>query len=75
MFLFFLTFEAGHVLKVVLKFWPNLRLNVLIKFVLKKKKSVFENCLEIKEEKERKPTFSFYYFPQRDKTTRPSTFF
>ena len=36
MFLFFLTFEAGHVLKVVLKFWPNLRLNVLIKFVLKK---------------------------------------
>ena len=38
MFLFFLTFEAGHVLKVVLKFWPNLRLNVLIKFVLKKKK-------------------------------------
>ena len=38
MFLFFLTFEAGHVLKVVLKFWPNLRLNVLIKFVLKKTK-------------------------------------
>ena len=36
MFLFFLTFEAGHVFKVVLKFWPNL--NVLIKFVLKKTK-------------------------------------
>ena len=43
MFLFFLTFEAGHVLKVVLKFWPNLRLNVLIKFVLKKKKSEYKN--------------------------------
>ena len=44
MFLFFLTFEAGHVLKVVLKFWPNLRLNVLIKFVLKKKKEcIFDN--------------------------------
>ena len=38
LFLIFFTFEAGHVLKVVLKLWPYLRLNVLIKFVLKKKK-------------------------------------
>ena len=51
MFLFFLTFEAGHVLKVVLKFWPNLRLNVLIKFVLKKTKE----CIEDKTEKNLKP--------------------
>ena len=44
MFLFFLTFEAGHVLKVVLKFWPNLRLNVLIKFVLKKTKECMQSA-------------------------------
>ena len=46
MFLFFLTFEAGHVLKVVLKLWSNFRLNVLMNFVLKKKKkSVHEVVL------------------------------
>jgi len=37
-FFTFLTFEAGHILKVVLKLWSNLRLNVLMNFVLKKKK-------------------------------------
>jgi len=34
----FLTFEVEHILKVVLKLWSNLRLNVLMNFVLKKKK-------------------------------------
>ena len=33
-----LTFEAGHVLKIVLKLWSNLKLNILMNFVLKKKK-------------------------------------
>ena len=35
-----LTFEAGHVLKIVLKLWSNLKLNILMNFVLKKKKVV-----------------------------------
>ena len=32
-----LTFEAGHVLKIVLKLWSNLKLNILMNFVLMKK--------------------------------------
>ena len=32
-----LTFEAGHVLKIVLKLWSNLKLNILMYFVFKKK--------------------------------------
>ena len=35
-----LTFEAGHVLKSILKLWSNLKLNILMNFVLKKKKVV-----------------------------------
>ena len=64
MFLFFLTFEAGHVLKVVLKFWPNLRLNVLIKFVLKKTKKCTLNLLSFF-------SFSIFLFTARWIYKRP----
>ena len=43
----FFTFEAEHVLKVVLKLWWNLRLNVLMNFVLKKKKECIWHSFKV----------------------------